>query len=155
MSESNYYVYALLGEDGVPFYIGASQDPARYDHHCYSRNPVVVETRSRGIKPELKVIMDELSKVEALDMERAIIAGIGLDRLTNGNGGIGKVTISKEEWLRAGGCRDARTLLGWSMADLAKTAAVDLWKVIAFNCGGTPSAASRILVSDCSAASAP
>ena len=102
MSRS-YYVYALLREDETPFYIGASQDVRRYDHHCYGRNPVVVEMRSRGIKPGIKIIMEELSRVEALEMERGIIAGLGLERLTNGNGGVSKVTVSMEEWLRAGG----------------------------------------------------
>ena len=87
MSERySYYFYALLREDGTPFYIGASQDPGRYDNRCYGRNPVVVEMRSRGAKPGLKVIMEELSQMEALDMERGIIAGIGLSNLTNENG---------------------------------------------------------------------
>ena len=134
---SNYYVYALLRDDGeTPFYIGASRNKGRYDNHIYGKNPVVAEMRSRDVKPGFKVIKKQLSRVQALDMERDIIAGIGLDCLTNGNCGVGKVTVSIDEWLRAGKCRDARTLLNWSMMDLAKAAGTDLWTIIDFELTG-------------------
>jgi hypothetical protein len=138
MSANNYYVYALLREDKTPFYIGASCDPNRHNGHIYGKNPLVIEMRSRGVKPGLKIIKKQLSRIEALDMERDIIAGIGLDHLTNGNGGIGKTTVSTEEWLRAGKCRDARSLLGWSMIDLAEAARTDLWTIINFELTSRP-----------------
>jgi hypothetical protein len=60
MSERDYYVYALLREDGVtPFYIGASRD----DGHISSKNPVVIEMLSRGVKPGLKIIKRQLSRI--------------------------------------------------------------------------------------------
>ena len=136
MSGRDYYVYALLCEDGAPFYIGASQDARRFDNHRYGKNPVVTEMRSRGVKPELKIIKKQLSRIEALDMERDIIAGIGRDHLTNENGGVGKVTVSTEEWLRVGKCRDARAMLNWSMMDLATAAGTDLWTIIDFEVTG-------------------
>jgi hypothetical protein len=89
MSERDYYVYALLREDETPFYIGASRDKNRCDKHIYSKNPVITEMRSRGDEPGLRIIKKQLSHIEALSMERDIIAGIGPDNLTNGNGGVG------------------------------------------------------------------
>jgi hypothetical protein len=49
--------------------------------------------RTRGVKPGLKVIKKHLSQIEALGTERGIIAEIGLDNLTNGNGGVSKITV--------------------------------------------------------------
>jgi predicted GIY-YIG superfamily endonuclease len=133
---NSYYVYALLREDKTPFYIGASRDAQRFDNHVYGKNPVIAEMRSRGVKPGLKIIKKGLSRTQALDMERDIIAGIGLDCLTNGNGSVGKVTVSIDEWLRTGKCREARALLNWSMTDLAKAAGTDLWTIVDFELTG-------------------
>lgn len=126
-----YSVYALLRADGSPFYIGASCDVMeRYRNHVYDK-----KKRVDGGKPQLKLIKKGLSKIAALEMEREIIAGIGLDQLANENNGVGKITVSAEEWLRAGGCRSARGLLNWSMTDLAEAAGTDLWTIIDFELG--------------------
>lgn len=70
-----FYVYGLVDEDGVCFYIGVTSDPRRRlrQHWATNFNPRVY-AKIRALKtPRMVILSDECTKTEALALEAQLI----------------------------------------------------------------------------------
>lgn len=71
-----YYVYALLGDDGMAFYIGMTNRPhIRLQEHRKARSNQRLRARMDASRRHcLAILSDPLTRVEALELEGQLIA---------------------------------------------------------------------------------
>ena len=77
---NNYYVYIHKTKDGNPFYIGKGKGKRAYS---IARNNHWKEFVSRIGQYDIEIPYTNLTEEKALQLEKELIAQIGLDNLTN------------------------------------------------------------------------
>lgn len=77
---NNYYVYIHKTKDGIPFYIGKGKGKRAYS---LARNNDWKEFVQKIGEYDIEIPYNNLSEEKALDIEKKLIAEIGLDNLTN------------------------------------------------------------------------
>jgi hypothetical protein len=77
---NNYYVYIHKTKDGIPFYVGKGKGNRAY---ATRRNKDWKEIVNQIGEYDIELPHTNLSEQKALDIEKQLIAEIGLDKLTN------------------------------------------------------------------------
>ncbi|NBW58036.1 GIY-YIG nuclease family protein [bacterium] len=88
---NNYYVYQLIDpRNNEPFYIGEGKENRAWSHLIFKsgcNNPhkdrVIRKIQSLGLQVIVEIVQKDLSKVESIRLEEALISKIGIDKLTN------------------------------------------------------------------------
>ena len=90
---SDYYIYALFREDGVPFYIGKGRGGRMFKHEQHAGRPdararrftIIRGMLSRALEVPKVKLHDGLTEAIAFEYERALIAAIGRADLNAGS----------------------------------------------------------------------
>ena len=77
---NNYYVYIHKTKDGIPFYVGKGKGKRAWSN---ARNTNWKEFVNQIGEYDIELPHTNLSEEKALDIEKELIAKIGLDKLTN------------------------------------------------------------------------
>ena len=77
---NNYYVYLHKTKDGIPFYVGKGKGRRAWST---SRNSNWKEFVNKIDEYEVEIVYDTLSEEQSLEIEKNLIATIGLSNLTN------------------------------------------------------------------------
>jgi hypothetical protein len=101
MSRSDFYVYVLFRENGVPFYVGKGQKSRWLDHEAGARRgerghrfSIIRKMQARGAEVPKVKLHEGLTEIVAHEYEVALITAIGrhprgpLVNLTNGGEGV-------------------------------------------------------------------
>ncbi len=80
MNTKRFYVYALF-DSGVPFYVGKGKDKRAHGHVGEARRgsplPVHKKIRSMVTTPRVKILCDNLTEVDAYELEELTIRTVG------------------------------------------------------------------------------
>jgi LEM-3-like GIY-YIG domain/NUMOD3 motif len=100
MADSEFYIYVLFRENGVPFYVGKGKGPRWERHHLdrenFNRHKLAIIRRMRAMGlsiPKIK-LHEGLTEVAAYAYEVALIAAIG--RADKGRGPLTNLTDGGE-----------------------------------------------------------
>jgi predicted GIY-YIG superfamily endonuclease len=75
---AKHYVYALLADDEVPFYVGKTCDPsARLKQHVYSGVPAVAAKLRECKLKRMRILAGPMSEREAEGVEKATVQAMG------------------------------------------------------------------------------
>lgn len=135
----NFYVYALLRENGVPFYIGKGSGRRCWDHlkppetDLTPKAKIIRRILRSGAEVEVRIVASGLSEADAFALERAQIAAIGrhpvgpLWNLTDG--GEGSSGYKHTDEARAAIARSAKGVHGSALGRLRRSQiSRDAWR---------------------------